>query len=151
MEQLGCLFCVHSRVAVPTLVLTEYRSSFGFEREAAESLQTHAAPLAQCKPFTAYIPYILTYTRFSQIHNIGNSGIIAICVFPYICIFRLYSNCIVLVNAKLDIGGYKRITFQGEILLWSNKFQISQLKQNWQYWYSCVCSEFVKTSSVLNH
>ena len=46
-------------------------------------------------------------------NNNDNNGNIAICVFPYICSFLLYSNHIVLVNTKLDITGYKGIIFQG--------------------------------------
>ena len=67
-------------------------------------------------------------SRFSQMNNIGNNGNIVICVFPYICSFLLYSNCIVLVSTKLNITGYKRITFQGWILWLYSKFQIAQLK-----------------------
>ena len=56
------------------------------------------------------------FSRFSQMHNIGNNGNIAICVFSYICSFILYSNGIVLVNPNFDITGCKSITFQGWIL-----------------------------------
>ena len=61
-------------------------------------------------------------------NNIGNNGNIAICVFSYICSFFLYPNCIVPVNTKLDITGYKRSTFQDWILWWYSKFQMAQLK-----------------------
>ena len=71
-------------------------------------------------------------------NNIGNNGNIVICVFQYTCSFLLYSNCIVLVNAKLDITGYERITFQGWILWWCSKFQMAQLKHKWQYCHSCI-------------
>ena len=76
----------------------------------------------------------LEQSRFSQIHNIGNSSNIAICVFPKICSFLLYSNCIVLRNAKLEITGYKRITFEGWICQWS----MTQLKHRWQYCHICI-------------
>ena len=71
-------------------------------------------------------------------NNIGNNGIIVICVFPYICSFLLYSNCIVLVNAKLDITGYKRITYQDWILWCYSRFQMAQLKHKWHHWHSCI-------------
>ena len=67
-------------------------------------------------------------------HNIGNCGNIAISVFPYMCKFLLYSISITLVNAKLEITKYKRITFQGnpekviKVIQWSSKFQMAQLK-----------------------
>ena len=71
-------------------------------------------------------------------HNIGNYGNIAICVFPYICIFLLYSNHIVFLNTKVHITGYKGITFQDLLLQWSSKFQMAQLKHKWRYWHSCI-------------
>ena len=83
-------------------------------------------------------------SRFSQTNNNGNNGNIAIYVFPYICSFLLYSNYIVLVNAKLDITGYKRITFQGWILWLYSKFQMVQLKHKWQYWHSCIAESLWK-------
>ena len=83
-------------------------------------------------------------SRFSQIHKIDNSGIIAICVFTYISRLLPYSNCIVLVNAKLDITGYNRITYQGWILWWSSKFEMPHLKQNWQHWHSCIAGSMWK-------
>ena len=50
-------------------------------------------------------------SRFSQKYNIGNSGNNVISVFLYIFSFLLYySDCIVLVNAKFYITGYKSIT-----------------------------------------
>ena len=64
----------------------------------------------------------MSYPRILQIHNIGNSGNIAICVFPHIFSFLLYSNCIVLVNATFYNTGHKRNTFQSWILQWSSKW-----------------------------
>ena len=69
-------------------------------------------------------------SRFSQIHSISNSGNIAICV--------------VSVNAKIDINGYKKNTFWGWILQWSSKFQMAQLKHKWQYWHSCIVASLWK-------
>ena len=66
------------------------------------------------------------YSRFSQMHNIGNKGNIAISLFPYIYSFFLYSNVIRLVNVEFDIARCKRITFQGWMLWWSSKFSMTQ-------------------------
>ena len=48
---------------------------------------------------------------FSQMHKIGNIGINANFVFSYICSFLLYFYHMISVNIKLDVSGYKRITF----------------------------------------
>ena len=50
----------------------------------------------------------LNQPRFLQTHKICNIAIIANFLFPYICYFLH----IMLVNVKLDIGGYKGIIFQ---------------------------------------
>ena len=50
--------------------------------------------------------------RFSQKHKIGNIGIIANFAFPYICSFLLNLQHMMLVNVKLGITWYKKITFQ---------------------------------------
>ena len=52
-------------------------------------------------------------SEFSQTHKIGNIGTIANFVFPYVCSFPLYLYHIMLVNVKISVSGYKRITFQG--------------------------------------
>ena len=57
------------------------------------------------------------YLGFSQKHKIGNIGIYANFLFPNICssqIFVVYFPIwtIMLVNVKLDLSVYKRITFQ---------------------------------------
>ena len=59
---------------------------------------------------------------FHKFTKISNIGIIVICVFQCICSFLLYSNHIILVNAKLETTGFKRKTCQGWILQWSYKF-----------------------------
>ena len=84
------------------------------------------------------------YSKFSQMHDIGYSGNIAICVFPYICSFLFYSNGIILVNTKLDITGYKRITYQDWLLQWSSKFQMAQLRHKWQYCHCCIMESLWK-------
>ena len=71
-------------------------------------------------------------------NRIGNSDNIVICLFPYICSFLLYANEIVLVNTKLDITGYMKMTSQSWILCFSNKLQMSQLKHKGQYCHSCI-------------
>ena len=48
---------------------------------------------------------------FSQTQKIGNVGIITNFVFPYIYWFLLYLIIMMLVNVKLDLRGYQRITF----------------------------------------
>ena len=47
---------------------------------------------------------------FSKTHNIGNIGIIANLLVPYIGSFPLYFYHIMLVNVKLDVQGYQEIT-----------------------------------------
>ena len=42
-----------------------------------------------------------------------------------------------LVNVKLDISGFKRITLLRCRFNWSCLFQITQLKWSWQYWRYC--------------
>ena len=73
------------------------------------------------------------HSRFKQIHKIGHA-LFAVSFF--------FSNHIV-----LDITGYERITFQGKILLWSSKFQMSQSKTKLATLAFLCCGEFVKTSS----
>ena len=59
-------------------------------------------------------------------------------VFPYIYSVLPYLHCMMLVHVKLDIGGYKRITFQGCRLHQSSSFQNWQ---NWQYWHLFACEK----------
>ena len=54
---------------------------------------------------------LILHSCFSQSHKIGNAGIIANFVFPYICNFRLYLQQMMSVNVKLEIKGYISITF----------------------------------------
>ena len=46
---------------------------------------------------------------------------------------------------KLDISGRNRITLQGCRLYWSSSFLLVQVRQNWQYWHSCVVESLGKT------
>ena len=121
-------------VAVSYNVLYSYVDYY--HRVWSETPQFKQSSSVQSKIFMCNYVKDVTYSsqpRFSQIDNIGNNGNIAICVFPKICSFVLYSYCIVLRNAKFEITGYKRITVQGWICQWSNKFWMAQLKYKWQY------------------
>ena len=57
-----------------------------------------------------YVLYI-SFSSFSQTHKVGNVGIIANFVFPYIFSFLLYLHQLMLVNVRLEIKGHMRITF----------------------------------------
>ena len=70
-------------------------------------------------------------------YKIGNIGIIANFVLPYICSFLPYLQHMMLVNMQLDISGYNRITFQGCRLHWYSSFLMAQ-NGSWQYWHSCI-------------
>ena len=63
---------------------------------------------------------IVSYSSFSQLHKIGNVGIIANFVFPYICSFLLYLHQLILINWKLEIKEHMRIIFQGCMLYWTS-------------------------------
>ena len=82
---------------------------------------------------------------FPQTHIIGNIGISANSVFPYICSFIINICHTNVVNIELYISGYKRIIFQGCRLHWSCSFLMAQLKQSWQYWHSCIAESLWKT------
>ena len=58
----------------------------------------------------------LILSGFSQTHKIGNIGIIANFVSPYIYSFLPYLHHMVFANVKLDDNRYKRSIFQGCIL-----------------------------------
>ena len=45
----------------------------------------------------------LTHSTFSQTHKVGNNGISAYFVFPYICSFLHYLDAKILINMKLDV------------------------------------------------
>ena len=75
--------------------------------------------------------HCIIHLGFLQTHKIGNNGIIASSVFPYICSSILYLHHMMLVNMKLDISDCKRIIFQGCRLHWSSSFLMVQLKQSW--------------------
>ena len=62
---------------------------------------------------------IVFYSGFSQTHKIGNIGIIANFIIPYICTFLLFYH-MMLVNLKINVSGSKRMTFQGCKCHWSN-------------------------------
>ena len=42
-----------------------------------------------------------------HIHTVGNDGINASFMFPYICSLILYFYPVILVNVKLDVSGYR--------------------------------------------
>ena len=73
---------------------------------------------------------VLLHSGLSQTHKIGNIGVILYFVFPYICNFLLYLQHMILVNAKLNICGYKRITFEGCRFRWLSSFLMGQLKRS---------------------
>ena len=54
----------------------------------------------------------MKHTGFLQMYKVGNIGINANFVFLFICSFLPYSYHVLLVNVKLDVTGYKRITCQ---------------------------------------
>ena len=83
--------------------------------------------------------------EFSQTYKVGNVGIIANFVFPYICSFLLYLHQLMLVNVKLEIKGCRRIIFQGYNALWGQLTFNGRAKQSWQWWYSCVVESLWKT------
>ena len=43
------------------------------------------------------------HSSFSETHKVGNVGIVANFVFPYICSFHVYLYQLMLVNVKLEI------------------------------------------------
>ena len=52
--------------------------------------------------------------------EVGNNAINANFIFPRICSLLLNFDHMMLVNMKLDVNGFKRITFQGYKLHWSS-------------------------------
>ena len=63
--------------------------------------------------------FSIVQSSFSQTHKVGNVGIIANFVFLLIGSFLLYFYHLMHVNVKLEIKGYKRITFQGYTFYWT--------------------------------
>ena len=82
---------------------------------------------------------------FSETHKIDNNGSNANFVFPHICSFNHYLQHMVLANVKLNVSGYKRITFQGRSFYWSRIFSMEQPKWSWQYWHYCIVVSWWKT------
>ena len=64
--------------------------------------------------------YSMLQSCFSPSHKIGNVGIIANFIFPYICSFLLYFQQMMSVYSKLEIKGYKRITYEDHIFYWNS-------------------------------
>ena len=81
---------------------------------------------------------LLSHSCFSQSYKVDNCGIIANFVFPYICSFLLYFLQLFLVNVKLEIKGYMRIIFEGQLLLVQLILIIAEPNRSWQCWHSCV-------------
>ena len=77
------------------------------------------------------------HLSFSQTHKVGNVGII--------CSFPLYLHKLMLVNVKLEIKRYMRITFKGYLLYWTGWFLMAELKQSCQHWHSCIAGSLWKT------
>ena len=67
-----------------------------------------------------------------------NIDIIANLVFPYFLDFLLYFQCKLIVNMKLDISRWNRITFKSYRLHWPRSFLTAQIRQIRHYWHSCV-------------
>ena len=67
---------------------------------------------------------------FLQMNRIGKMSIIANFACQYFYIFLLYFHYMFLVNAKLDVNGNKKITFQGWRHRCSSSFLMAQIEQN---------------------
>ena len=67
--------------------------------------------------------FVMMNSSFSQTHKVGDVGIIANFVFPYICSFLFHLHQLILLNVKLEIKGYVRIIFQNFIVLSDFKWQ----------------------------
>ena len=78
------------------------------------------------------------HSSFSQTHKVGNVGIIANFVFTHICSFLLYLDQLMWVNVKLEIKVHMRNIFQGYIFYLTSWFLMTELKQSWQCWHSCI-------------
>ena len=85
-----------------------------------------------------------SHSGFSQTHTIDNS-----CQFvsQYNCNFLLFHH-MMLVNVKLNVSGYKRITFQICRLHWFRPFLVAQLRWIWKYCHSCFAERLWKTLAV---
>ena len=68
--------------------------------------------------FNRFFLYFLIRLSFSQAHKVGNVGVIANFIFLYISSFLLYLHQLMLVNVKLEIKGWMRITFHGYIYIY---------------------------------
>ena len=62
-------------------------------------------------PMSCQVTISQSQSSFSQTYKIGNVGIIANFVFPFICSFLLYLYQLMFVNVQLEIEGHIRITF----------------------------------------
>ena len=63
-------------------------------------------------------------------------------IFPYICNLLLHLHHMMLVNVKIDVSGYEKITIQGYRLHWFSSFLMAQWKQSW---HSCVVGSLRKS------
>ena len=73
-------------------------------------------------------PQIIQFWAKFQTHNI------------MLCFTKVFS-----AKDQLDFSLCNTITFQGCILHWSSSVLMAQLKQSWQYWYSCIAESLGKT------
>ena len=86
---------------------------------------------------------------FSQTHKIGNVGINADVIFPYISSFLLYLYQMMLVNVKLKVSGWENCISRLQTSLVCSSFLTVQLKRSWQDWHSCIVDSLWKTLLLL--
>ena len=84
----------------PWFYITHFCKSFIFNNDKSMH------QFKQCDKFSGHYPlkyasHVYPYSSFSQIHKVGNVGIIANFIFPYISSFLLHLDQLMLVNVKL--------------------------------------------------
>ena len=89
---------------------------------------------------------INVYSSFSKTHNIGNIGIIANLIVPYICSFLLYLYYFTLVNVKLDVHEDYILKLQISLVLFISNGKAKTKLVILAFLY---CGEFVKNSLCL--
>ena len=110
-------------------------------REKHGNVQFSSRFFSKHKTSLSIVPFGF-FTR----HRIANIGIIAnFVLWKLYRFFLLYFWNILLVNMKINIRGFNRITFQGCRLHWSSSFLMAKLKRSWQDWYSCIVESLWKT------
>ena len=86
-----------------------------------------------------------THSTFSHSHKVGNNGIVANFVFPFICSFLHYFELEVLVNVKLD-GKRDYISMLETLLVLL--ILNGTAKKKLTILAFLYCGEFVKTSNI---